>query len=275
MSRNKITMKGKRTILVVDDEVKILSLVKSYLEINGYTALCAKTGREGMELFEESEGSQNPVSLILLDLMLPDFSGEEFCKKVRQASDIPIIMITAKVDEASIIRGLNLGADDYVCKPFSPRQLMARVAAALRRSGGRETGGAFLCCGDLTIDTEKRIVSRSGKAVNLTRDEYNILILFMSGRAKIFTREEILEAVKGDAYEGFDRSVDSHIKRLRAKIEDDPRSPRYILTVYGMGYRLGAPESMRTGERVPAGSRNTACPQEKVSPIEKIAGGTP
>jgi DNA-binding response OmpR family regulator len=268
-------MKGKQTILVVDDEAKILSLVKSYLEINGYTALCAKTGREGMELFEESEGSQNPVSLILLDLMLPDFSGEEFCKKVRQASDIPIIMITAKVDEASIIRGLNIGADDYVCKPFSPRQLMARVAAALRRSSGRERGGAFLCCGDLTIDTEKRIVRRNGEAVNLTRDEYNILILFMSGRAKIFTREEILEAIKGDAYEGFDRSVDSLIKRLRAKIEDDPRSPRYILTVYGMGYRLAVQESPQTSERVPGSIRNTAGAQEKISQTENLTGRAP
>jgi DNA-binding response OmpR family regulator len=269
------TMKNKQTVLVVDDEEKILGLVKSYLEINGYAALCAGTGREGMELFEKSGDSRNPISLILLDLMLPDFSGEEFCKKVRQVSDIPIIMITARVDEASIIRGLNIGADDYVCKPFSPRQLMARVAAALRRSGGRETGGGFLSCGDLTIDTEKRIVRRNGEALNLTRDEYNILMLFMSGQTKIFTREEILEAVKGGAYEGFDRSVDSHIKRLRAKIEDDPRSPRYILTVYGMGYRLGAPESTRTGERVPRSSGNTACRQDKASQIEKLSGGAP
>ncbi|MDR2052115.1 MAG: response regulator transcription factor [Treponema sp.] len=227
-------MKGKQTVLIVDDEAKILELVKSYLEINGYAALCAKTGREGMELFEK-----NQISLILLDLMLPDFSGEEFCKKVRQLSGIPIIMITAKVDEASIIRGLNIGADDYVCKPFSPRQLMARVAAALRRSGGRDSGGPFLSCGDLTADTEKRVVSRNGETISLTRDEYNILTLLMSRQAKIFTREEILEAVKGDDYDGFDRSVDTHIKKLRAKIGDDPKAPKYIVTVYGMGYRLG------------------------------------
>jgi DNA-binding response OmpR family regulator len=228
-------MQGKQSVLVVDDEVKILRLVKSYLEINGYTAFCAENGREGMELFERHQ-----VSLILLDVMLPDFSGEEFCKKVRQASDVPIIMLTAKVDEESIIRGLSIGADDYICKPFSPRQLMARVAAALRRSGGnREKAGGFLACGDLTVDTEKHIASRNGKEVPLTRDEYSILTLLMSQRAKIFTREEILEAVKGGDYEGFDRSVDSHIKRLRAKLGDDPRAPQYILTVYGMGYRLG------------------------------------
>jgi DNA-binding response OmpR family regulator len=232
-------MKGKQPVLVVDDEVKILRLVKSYLEINGYTAFCAENGREGLELFEKNLDSANPVALILLDLMLPDFSGEEFCKQVRRTSDVPIIMLTAKVDEESVIRGLNIGADDYVCKPFSPRQLMARVAAALRRKGGREKAGGFLSWGDLTVDTEKRILSRKGEEVSLTRDEYNILTLLMSRQAKIFTREEILEAVKGEDYEGFDRSVDSHIKRLRAKIGDDPKAPRYILTVYGMGYRMG------------------------------------
>ncbi|GHU72256.1 DNA-binding response regulator [Spirochaetia bacterium] len=228
-------MTDQQTVLVVDDEPKILELVKSYLEMNGCKALCAKDGGEGMALFE-----QNPVSLILLDLMLPDFSGEEFCKKVRQVSDVPIIMITAKVEEESIIHGLNIGADDYVCKPFSPRQLMARVQAALRRrAGGTESTGQFLSYDNLIVDTEKRTLSRNGKEIALTRDEYNILTLLMSRQAKIFTREEILEAVKGDDFSGFDRSIDSHIKRLRAKIGDDPKTPRYILTVYGMGYRIG------------------------------------
>ena len=231
-----------RTVLAVDDEPKILELVKSYLEMNGYRALSAANGGEGMRLFE-----REAVDLILLDLMLPDCSGEEFCKRVRQVSAVPIIMITAKIDEESIIRGLNTGADDYVCKPFSPRQLMARVQAALRRADGTEAGaagrrsGALLSCGDLVVDTETRTVRRAGEALSLTRDEYHILALLMSRRAKIFTRDEILEAVKGDDFDGFDRSVDSHIKRLRAKIGDDPKAPRYIVTVYGMGYRLGAP----------------------------------
>jgi DNA-binding response OmpR family regulator len=178
--------------------------------------------------------------------MLPDFSGEEFCKKIRQVSDVPVIMITARVDEASIIRGLNIGADDYVCKPFSPRQLMARVHAALRRSGassGGEKAGAVLSYKNLTIDTEKRIVFRDGKEISLTRDEYSILSLLMSRQAKIFTREEILEAVKGDNFDGFDRAVDTHIKKLRAKIGDDSKAPQYIVTVYGMGYRLGVQET--------------------------------
>jgi DNA-binding response OmpR family regulator len=227
-------MGEERTVLVVDDEPRILELVKSYLAINGCTALCAKNGREGLAFFEERE-----VSLILLDLMLPDISGEEFCKKIRRVSDIPIIMITAKADEESVIHGLAIGADDYVCKPFSPRQLMARVRAALRRGRGRDAGGGLLSCGDLLVDTAARSVRRKGEPVALTRDEYNILVLLLSRRAKIFTREEILGAVKGDDFGGFDRSVDSHIKRLRSKIGDDPKAPRYILTVYGMGYRIG------------------------------------
>jgi DNA-binding response OmpR family regulator len=226
------TMKDKPAVLAVDDEEKILSLLKAYLEMNGCTALCAKSGGEGMRLFEN-----NSVDLILLDLMLPDFSGEEFCRQVRETSDVPIIMITAKVDEESIIRGLNTGADDYVCKPFSPRQLMARVRSCLRRGGGRTAPS--LVYGDLSVDTEKRLASKNGETLTLTRDEYNILTLLMSRQAKIFTREEIIAAIKGDDYDGFDRAVDTHIKKLRAKIGDDPKTPRYILTVYGMGYRFG------------------------------------
>jgi DNA-binding response OmpR family regulator len=173
--------------------------------------------------------------------MLPDFSGESICKKIRQVSKVPIIMITARVDEESIIHGLNIGADDYVTKPFSPRQLVARVKAALRRGGGDEGSTGFLSYADLVIDTDKRNVSRNGEPVTLTRDEYNILALLLSRQAKIFTRDEILEAIKGSDFDGYDRAVDSHIKRLRAKIEKDPRSPRYIMTVYGMGYRIGEP----------------------------------
>jgi DNA-binding response OmpR family regulator len=227
-------MRDKQTVLVVDDEEKILTLVKSYLEINGYTALCAKNGREGMGLFEK-----NSVSLILLDLMLPDFSGEEFCRKIREVSKIPIIMITAKIEETDIIHGLKIGADDYVTKPFSPRQLMARVESAIRRTANNESPRPFLRYHDLTIDTEQRSVKCNGKAVSLTRDEYNILTLLMSRQAKIFTREEIVEAVKGDDYEAFDRTIDAHIKKIRAKIGDDSKSPKYIATVYGMGYRIG------------------------------------
>jgi len=232
-------MREQRGILIIDDEPKILDLVKSYLRMNGYTAFCAKNCAEGMACFEQYEGSPNPLLLILLDLMLPDGSGEEFCIKIRQRSEVPIIMITAKVDEASVIRGLNIGADDYVRKPFSPRELMARVDAALRRCADAGKTSGFFLYDDLSVDTENRTVSRAGETVNLTRDEYNILTLLMSRQAKIFTREEILDAIKGDDYGGFDRSVDTHIKKLRAKIGDNPKAPKYIATVYGMGYRIG------------------------------------
>ncbi|MDR2633941.1 MAG: response regulator transcription factor [Treponema sp.] len=232
-------MKDTPRVLVVDDEGKILDLVKAYLEMEGFKALCAASGREGMAIFERHHGSKEPLSLILLDLMLPDGSGEGLCTKIRALSDIPIIMITAKVEEEDIIHGLSIGADDYVTKPFSPRQLMARVRAALRRSSGKPAGEAVLSYRDLTVDREQRIVRRKGEALSLTRDEYRILSLLMSRKAKIFTREEILDAIKGADYEGFDRSVDTHIKKLRAKLEDDPKAPQYITTVYGMGYRLG------------------------------------
>jgi DNA-binding response OmpR family regulator len=226
-------MKEKPVVLVVDDEAKILELVKSYLGINGYTPLCAKNSREGITLFE-----RNPVSLVLLDLMLPDSPGEELCRKIRELSKVPIIMLTARVEEEDIIRGLKMGADDYVTKPFSPRQLMARVEAALRRSGGEKTGTVLSYAG-LTVDTEKRAASLNGEVLSLTRDEYNILTLLMSRQPKLFTRDEILESIKGEGYEGFDRSIDTHIKNLRAKLGDEPKAPAYITTVYGMGYRFG------------------------------------
>lgn len=225
-------MRAKETILIIDDEPKILEAVKSYFKMNGYDVLCAADGGEGMTLF-----GQNAVSLILLDLMLPGICGEDFCKKVRGESDIPIIMITAKVDEASIVNGLNIGADDYVTKPFSLKQLLARVQAVLRRRGAVRTD-ACLSFKNLTVDTEKRIASLNGESLSLTRDEFNILALLMSRRTKIFTRDEILETVKGNDFDGFDRAVDSHIKRLRARIGDDPKAPTYIETVYGIGYRM-------------------------------------
>jgi DNA-binding response OmpR family regulator len=231
-------MKSGQTVLAVDDEEKILELLKSYLEINGYRALCAPSGREGMALFE-----RNSVDLVLLDLMLPDISGEAFCRKLRETADVPVIMITARADEESVIKGLRAGADDYVCKPFSPRELMARVEAALRRSrlsGGGTREDTALSYRDLAVDTANRTVSRGGKLIGLTKDEYHILALLMSRRSKIFTRDEILAKVKGGDYDGFDRTIDTHIKNLRAKLGDDPRSPRYITTVYGMGYRFGA-----------------------------------
>ncbi|MDR1389948.1 MAG: response regulator transcription factor [Treponema sp.] len=225
-------MNNKPLVLVVDDEPKILELIKSYLDASGFRGICAGTAAEGIAVFE-----RETPALILLDLMLPDLSGGEFCKKIRQVSAVPIIMITARADEESIIHGLAIGADDYVTKPFSPRQLMARVKAALRRGGGNAEG-ALLKSGGLTVDTDQCRVKLHNADITLTRDEYKILTLLMSRPVKIFTRDEIIDHVKGGEYDGFDRAIDTHIKKIRHKIGDDPKSPAYIQTVYGMGYRF-------------------------------------
>lgn len=225
-------MAKPRTVLVVDDEEKILEVVTSYLEKSGYRALAAKTGKEAKELLQK-EG----VSLVLLDLMLPDCTGEQLCKEIRQNSTIPILMMTAKVEEESIIYGLSIGADDYITKPFSPRQLVARVSAALRRSG-KEKSQVFEW-GGLRVDSECRTVSKQGTPVALTPNEYEILVLLISHPQKTFTRDEIITGALGDEYDGMDRTVDSHIKNMRQKLEDDPKAPQYIVTVYGMGYRFG------------------------------------
>jgi DNA-binding response OmpR family regulator len=234
-------MDAKKLILVIDDELKILEMVKAYLEKSGYAVLCAGNGKDALGLLQ-----RNPVSLVLLDLMLPDVTGEELCGRIRSGAfaevraDIPIVMVTAKIDELSIIRGLNGGADDYVTKPFSPRELMARIAAILRRCAttqNAEKKPACIALSDLTIDTENRTVSRGGEKIDLTHNEYRILELLASRPHKIFTRNEIIERVKGDDFDGFDRAIDTHIKNLRQKIGDDPKNPQYIETVYGMGYR--------------------------------------
>jgi DNA-binding response OmpR family regulator len=220
-------------VLVVDDEAKIRELVSSYLEKSGYRALAAGTGKEALALLE-----REPVALLLLDLMLPDLSGEELCAKIRAVSELPVIMMTARAGEESIIHGLSLGADDYVTKPFSPRELMARVGAALRRSKmishNEPPGGRILAWEGLAANLDERRVSVNGEALALTPNEYNILLLLMSRPQKIFTRDEIIAAVKDD-YDGFDRAIDTHIKNLRQKLGD----PKYIHTVYGMGYRFG------------------------------------
>ena len=233
-------MAGKALILVVDDEEKILELVKSYLVAAGFDVLCARSGKAALDYF-----GKKAVDFVLLDLMLPDLAGEEICKKIRApvpagyGSTVPIIMLTAKVDDASIIHGLNIGADDYITKPFSPRELTARVKAVLRRVGERAPVVAkCFRCNDLLINTDARTVKRGGVELSLTAKEYNILTLLARRPEKIFTRDEIIERALCDDFDGFDRAVDTHIKKLRAKIGDDAKTPRYILTVYGMGYRF-------------------------------------
>ncbi len=227
----------QKKILIVDDEMKIVEVVKSYLENNGYTVCEAYNGKEALDKFEK----ENPA-LVILDLMLPDMTGEEICQALRMKSRVPIIMLTAKVEEEDVLRGLKIGADDYVTKPFSPRQLVARVEAVLRRSSDALVPLSSLLSfnnGELVIDTSKYEVKRDGKVVNLTPNEYKILITMVKYPGKTFTREELIYMALGEDFDGYDRTIDTHIKNIRQKIESDPKSPKYILTVYGIGYRFG------------------------------------
>jgi DNA-binding response OmpR family regulator len=225
---------SSKRILIVDDEKKIVEVVKSYLEKNGYEVIEAHNGAEALEKIK----TQLP-ELIILDLMLPDISGEEICRRLREDTDIPVIMLTAKVNEENILYGLNLGADDYITKPFSPRQLVARVEAVLRRTYKNVSGVLSFRNNDLVIDFDNYDVKKSGMLVSLTPHEFKILSSLAGRINKTFTRDELLFIVSGEDYEGFDRVIDTHIKNLRQKIEDDSKAPKYILTVHGVGYRFG------------------------------------
>lgn len=226
-----------KRILVVDDEPKIVEVVKSYLENSGYQVYEAYTGKQANELFEII----NP-SLIILDLMLPDTTGEEICRTLRKKSKVPIIMLTAKIEEENILNGLGTGADDYVTKPFSPRQLVARVEALLRRAED-DFDSLFniktFNNDDLNIDLINYEVKKRGEVVHLTPNEFKILSTIAKYPKKVFTREELITLVLGDDFEGFDRTIDTHIKNIRQKIETEPKNPQYILTVHGVGYRFG------------------------------------
>jgi len=225
------------SILVVDDETKIVDVVKSYLEKSGYKVLEAFTGHQALQRFEDDK-----PSLVILDLMLPDMTGEEICKIIRSKSRVPIIMLTAKVEEEDILKGLNIGADDYITKPFSPRQLVARVRAVLRRTLDDALPLANIYSfegGDLVVDVEKHQVKKHGKLINLTPSEFSILMALVKHPNKVYTREELITLALGENFYGFDRTIDSHIKNLRQKIEDDPKSPKLVITVHGVGYRFG------------------------------------
>jgi DNA-binding response OmpR family regulator len=226
---------ANKKILVVDDEVKIIEIVKAYLEHEGYEVSTATNGKEALNVF-----SQQEFSLIVLDLMLPDMSGEEICEFIRSKSDVPILMLTAKVDERSIINGLNIGSDDYVTKPFSPKQLMARINALLRRSESKFNNENTLTFNDeLFIDFTNLEVKKHGEVITLTATEFKMLVLLAKNPKRVFSREELISHVLGEDFEGFDRTIDSHIKNLRQKVEDNTRKPKYILTVHGFGYRFG------------------------------------
>lgn len=226
-------MAAKQTILVVEDEAKIADVLKSYLEREGFGVATAKDGDEALSLF----ASLSPA-LVLLDLMLPRRSGEEVCREIRARGNTPIIMLTAKTEEHSILGGLAIGADDYVTKPFSPRQVVARVHAVLRRAGTAKADVLRFGGDWLIIDTVARTVLCEGAPVTLTPSEYSILLALASHPGKTFTRDELIQLALKDDFEGYDRVIDTHIKNLRQKIEPDTKLPRYLVTVHGVGYRF-------------------------------------
>jgi len=224
-------MSGKK-VLVVDDDVKTVELVKLYLNRDGYRVLTAYDGNEALKLARE-----NQPELIVLDLMLPGINGLEICRILREESDVPIIMLTALTTDDDRLTGLDLGADDYVTKPFSPRELAARVRAVLRRLPG-ERGPEKIEHGELTVNFLKHEASLEGKPLNLTPIEFKVLGALVKEPGRVFSRAQIIEKALGYDFDGFDRTIDVHILKLRRKLEPDPRHPRYIKTVYGAGYKL-------------------------------------
>lgn len=226
-----------QTILVVDDDVTLREMARFYLEREGYRVVEAANGRDALYVARYEK-----PDLVLLDLMMPEMGGYDFMRLYRKESDAPVIMLTAKLEESEKVAGLELGADDYVTKPFGVQELIARVRAVLRRTGRPASLPGVLRSGDIVLDRAGRTVRVRGRAVELTPSEFELLETFMLSPGRAFARLDLLESVSGDAYEGYERTIDVHIRNLRTKIEEEPSRPRYIQTVYGMGYRFSAEE---------------------------------
>jgi DNA-binding response OmpR family regulator len=224
-----------KTILVVDDEQRLAAFLKSYLEQEGFRAVTAADGREALFL-----ARQEKPDLIVLDIMMPEMDGYEFMRLHRRERETPVILLTAKVEEGDRVIGLELGADDYVTKPFSPRELASRVRAVLRRAGQAAPLTAVLRAAGIVLDRESHIVTVREEAVHLTPSEFALLAALMSAPGRALSRLELLDHVQGVAYESYERTIDKHVRNLRAKIEEDPHNPQLIQTVYGVGYRFAA-----------------------------------
>ena len=223
------------TVLVVDDEKRLCDLVRAYLTQEGFRVVTAANGQEALFVARHEK-----PDLILLDLMMPEMGGYEFIRAYSRERDTPIMILTAKLDESDKVLGLELGADDYVTKPFSMRELTARVRALLRRSSKVEGETEILRAADIVLDWSGRIVTVGEKRVDLTPSEFDLLATLMSAPGRTFSRLDLLERIQGDAYDGYQRTIDVHVRNLRTKIEPDPSRPRYVESVYGVGYRFAA-----------------------------------
>lgn len=227
------TVTAMKTVLVVEDERQIAQIVRDYLQHAGFAVQTASTGADALKLARE-----RLPDLVVLDLGLPHIDGLEVARRLRRESNLPIIMLTARVEEADRLAGLELGADDYVTKPFSPRELVARVRAVLRRSNGGDGSSDVLRRGDLTIDVGRMKVERAGVPIDLTTTEFQLVTALARKPGRIFTRTQLLDAIRGTEVDSFERAIDAHVKNIRRKLERDSRSPRYLLTVYGLGYKF-------------------------------------
>ena len=224
-----------KTILVVDDKKELRVMVQAYLEQEGFRVVSAADGQEALYVVRHEK-----PDLIILDLMMPKMGGYEFLNAHKRQSETPVIILTAKLEEGDKVLGLELGADDFVTKPFSMRELTARVRAVLRRVAREPSGAELLRVADITLDRSSRLVKVSDRAVDLTPSEFDLLSVFMVAPGRAFTRAELLDRLQGDAFEGYERTIDVHIRNLRTKIELTPSDPRYIETIYGVGYRFAA-----------------------------------
>ncbi len=220
-------------ILVVDDELDIVKVVRAYLEQSGFHVITASDGQQALAMFRHER-----PDLIVLDLNLPKLNGLDVCRTIRRESNVPIIILTARVEEADRLIGLEVGADDYIVKPFSPREVAARVRTVLRRSSSAPEQPSLITVGALLVDPIKHEVQLQNRSIDLTPREFNILLALVSQPGRAFSRMDLLDAAQGEAYEGYERSIDVHIKNLRQKLGDEPRDPKYILTVYGVGYKF-------------------------------------
>ena len=222
-----------KSVLIIEDELELAGILRDYLEAAHYHVETAADGVSGLSIFQH----RHP-DLVLLDLNLPRMDGLDVAREIRRAGDTPVIMLTARIEETDRLVGLEIGADDYITKPFSPREVVARVKAVLRRSYGEPVVQQAIRQADLEIDLPRHQVRREGREIILTPTEFTLLATLASEPGRVFSRVQLLDALQGEAFAGYERTIDAHIKNLRAKLEPDPRRPRYVQTVFGVGYRF-------------------------------------